>query len=227
MKRLFQLALIAICGLVSVGCGSDTSVNVNSSVNRSSMTNSAANTMSNVANTVSNAVSNTAASLTTDSPEEFMQSAAHSGVAEVEMGKLAAANAQHTDVKSYGQMMMSDHGKANTELKALAAKKNVTLPTDPGPHKSTMDDLKGLKGAEFDRDYVAAMVDAHETDVAAFQAQADKSADPDVKAFAAKTLPVLKTHLERIKAIQAKLEQAGSGQSNTGQGNTGRTSSNR
>ena len=51
------------------------------------------------------------------------------------------------------------------------------------------------------------MVSDHETDVKEFQEQADKSTDPDVKAFAAKTLPVLKKHLEAIKAIQDKMKK--------------------
>ena len=103
-------------------------------------------------------------------------------------------------------MMVDDHSKANDELKALAAKKNVTLPANIGSHKSTLDELTGLSGAEFDKEYVEEMVDDHETDVAAFQRQADNGTDPEVKAFAAKTLPVLKKHLDAIKAIQAKMK---------------------
>jgi putative membrane protein len=154
---------------------------------------------------VTNTISNAAASLTTPSAEEFMAMAAQSGMAEVEMGRLAATKAQNPEVKKFGQMMADDHGKANTELKALAAKENITLPTDLGSHKSTADELKGLSGAEFDQQYVEAMVDAHEDDVSAFQKQADSAADAEVKAFAAKTLPVLQKHLEAIKAIQAKM----------------------
>ena len=102
--------------------------------------------------------------------------------------------------------MVDDHTKANTELKALAAKKNKTLPAElDSSHKSTMDDLKGKSGADFDQDYVEAMVDDHEEDVAAFEKQSQNSSDPDVKAFAAKTLPTLKKHLDAIKAIQAKM----------------------
>ena len=215
MNKILKIAPLALSGLLVGACGSNTTVNVNANANRSSISNTAVNTASNAVNTVGNTISNAAASLTTDSPEDFMREAAHGGNAEVELGKLATANAQNAEVKSYGQMVVSDHGKANAELKTLAAKKNVTLPTDLGPHASTVEDLKGLKGAEFDREYVDAMVEDHEKDVAAFQRQADNSSDPDVKAFAAKTLPVLKTHLERIKGIQTKL-------ANTGQGNANR-----
>jgi putative membrane protein len=104
-------------------------------------------------------------------------------------------------------MMVSDHGKANEELMALAKKKNITLPTDAGSKKTDVDKLTGLKGAEFDREYIDMMVDDHEADVTAFERQATNGTDAEVKAFAAKTLPVLKKHLEAIKAIQAKLNQ--------------------
>lgn len=176
--------------------------------NRTSTVNNAVNSASNAVSSAVNTVSDTAVSLTLDSPEEFLKEAAQGGLAEVEMGNLAAKNAQSAEVKAFGQMMVSDHGKANAELKALAAKKNIELPADIGSHRSTIDKLKGLMGKDFDHKYVDAMVDDHDKDVSAFQAQADKSADPDVKAFAAKTLPVLKAHLEKIKAIQAQIEKA-------------------
>ena len=89
----------------------------------------------------------------------------------------------------------------------LAATKKITLPADIGSsNKSTLDKLKGLSGADFDKEYVKDMVSDHETDVKAFEKQADNSTDPEVKAFAAKTLPVLKKHLDAIKAIQSKMK---------------------
>lgn len=205
---VFVLLSLAVMGLA--GCGdttgntSNTAV-VNANANRAMNSNSNGSTIGNAANSVSNSISNAASAMTVDSPDDFMQTAAQSGLAEVELGKLASTKATNADVKKFGQMMVAEHTKANAELKGLAGKKNVTLPTDIGSHKSTLDDLNGLSGAEFDKAYVEAMVDAHEADVSAFQSQADKSADPDVKAFAAKTLPVLQKHLEAVKALQAKV----------------------
>jgi len=135
-----------------------------------------------------------------------MKEAAEGGMAEVEMGKLASQKAQNPDVKKFGQMMVTDHTAANTELKALAAKKNIALPADAGSHKSNMDALAKESGAGFDKAYVNDMVSDHEKDVSDFQKQADSSSDPDVKAFAAKTLPVLRKHLDAIKAIEAKMK---------------------
>ncbi len=136
----------------------------------------------------------------------FMNDAAPGGMAEVELGKMAASKAQNAEVKAFGQKMVDDHSKAGEELKQLAAQKKVTLPPDVLPaHKQLMEKLSKLSGAEFDKEYVAAMVEAHEKDVAAFENVSKTAADADVKAFATKTLPTLKMHLEMIKAMADKM----------------------
>jgi putative membrane protein len=135
--------------------------------------------------------------------------AAIGGMAEVELGKLASTKATNAEVKKFGQMMVTDHSAANNELKALAAKKGWKLPTDlDSSHKSTLDELKGESGSNFDKEYVEEMVDDHEEDVKAFENKANNATDPDLKAFAQKTLPVLRKHLDAIKAIQQKMSSS-------------------
>ncbi len=136
----------------------------------------------------------------------FMNDAAPGGMAEVELGKMAAGKAQNAEVKAFGQKMVDDHSKANDELKQIAAQKKVMLPPDVLPaHKQLMEKLSKLSGADFDKEYVAAMVEAHEKDVTAFENVSKTAADADVKAFATKTLPTLKMHLEMIKAMAGKM----------------------
>ena len=206
--RKIIIGSFIFAGLAAVAC-STTDTNVNRPSNRAgnqSALSSAANTVGSAANTVANTVSNTAAAVTTPAADTFLKEAAQGGMAEVEMGNLASKKAQNPEVKKFGQMMVTDHSAANSELKALATKKNIPIPTDVGSHRSTIDKLSSSTGADFDKAYVDLMVDDHEDDVAAFEKQASSAADPDVKSFAAKTLPVLKKHLEAIKAIQAKIK---------------------
>jgi putative membrane protein len=94
--------------------------------------------------------------------------------------------------------MVSDHSKANDELKQLASKKGIELPAQP-PMDAHMQKLQGLSGAEFDREYMSHMLNDHQKDVAAFKKEASGGRDPDVKAFAAKTLPTLESHLQMVK----------------------------
>ena len=139
--------------------------------------------------------------------EDFMNTAAQGGMEEVKLGELAASKAQSPEVKAFGQRMVTDHNKANTELKTLAAGKNFTLPTDVnGEQKEDTEKLSKLTGAAFDKEYVKMMVEDHEKDVADFQKQSTGASDAGVKAFAAKTLPTLKSHLEQIKAIEGKMK---------------------
>jgi putative membrane protein len=209
MKKIFVLGFLmslTIFGLSGCGGAAD---NRSSNYNTSNMNSPAMNTngMSNNGalmpnqNTGGNA--NTGTAMTDN---EFMTEAAVGGMAEVELGKLASTKAQNADVKKFGQMMVADHSKANTELKALATKKGVTLPTDlDAKHKATMTELQGLSGAAFDKAYVADMLADHEKDVKMFQAQAQNATDPDVKAFAAKTLPTLQAHLEAVRNLHNKM----------------------
>ena len=136
-----------------------------------------------------------------------MQKVSLADLAEVQLGQLGVQHATSPQVKSFAQMMVTDHTKAGEELKALAAKKSVTLPTDmDSSHKSTLDSLKSKAGADFDRTYVDAMVSDHEKAVSDFQSRVKNASDPDVKAFAEKTLPVLQKHLDAINAIKAKMK---------------------
>ncbi len=136
----------------------------------------------------------------------FMNDAAPGGMAEVELGRMAVKQGMSKDVKQFGQKMIDDHTKAGQELMKVAEQKKVMLPPDVMPkHKEVMEKLSKLSGADFDREYVKAMVADHEKDVAAFDATAKTAADADVKAFAAKTLPTLQMHLQMIRDIQGKM----------------------
>lgn len=145
-------------------------------------------------------------SIVTGGDLAFMNDAAPGGMAEVELGRLAVKQAASEDVKAFAERMIADHSKAGDELKALAQQKKVLLPAEINPsHKEMIAKLSKLKGADFDHEYVTAMVADHEKDVAAFENALKTGADADVKAFAAKTLPTLKAHLQTIRGIAAKL----------------------
>ncbi|MEP6901627.1 MAG: DUF4142 domain-containing protein [Actinomycetota bacterium] len=199
MKKNITLGfLTAFLAFTLIGCDNSAGTNGNQTSMNTAKTNSTMNN-STVANTN---VANTSTAVVQDN---FWTTAAQGGMAEVELGKLALQKSQNPEVKKFAQMMITDHTKANDELKALAAKKNIVLPTDIGGHKSTVDDLSKLSGADFDKKYVAAMVDDHKEDVDFFTDKSNNS-DADLKAFATKTLPTLKSHLEAIKAIQSKMK---------------------
>ena len=133
----------------------------------------------------------------------FMTKAAEAGFAEVEAGKIAQSNGGHADVKKFGEHMTKDHGKANDELKQIAASKAVTLPDAPDrSHQRMAKQLRNLNGEKFDRVYAReAGVKDHKSAVALFTREAQKGSDPDVKGFAQKTLLTLQEHLKMAQSM--------------------------
>lgn len=145
---------------------------------------------------------------TKDDLSEFMTKAASGGMMEVELGKLAQQKGQHADVKNFGQMMVTDHTKANDELKALAAAKGIMLPDSMGSdHMDHVRDLRDKTGADFDKAYMNLMVEDHQEDIDDFEEAARDLQDADAKAFASKTLPVLQKHHERARQIKDMLDK--------------------
>jgi putative membrane protein len=150
----------------------------------------------------------TGAKTSANADAAFMTSAATAGMAEVALGKLGVANATASEVKEFAQRMIDDHTKANEELKALAAQKNVTLPTDlDAKHKAVHDKLAKAKGAAFDTAYMSQMVSDHQAAVTLFERESKSGQDAETKAWAAKTLPTLQQHQTMAKQIHSKAGQ--------------------
>jgi putative membrane protein len=140
------------------------------------------------------------------SKKHFMQEAAQGGLAEVALGKLAANQGENEEVKKFGQRMVTDHGKANEELKNLAASEAVTLPAKMDEEATELQQrLSKLSGAQFDRAYMKEMLEDHKKDIAAFERQSEQGDDPDVKKWAAQTLPTLKEHLRLAQETAKKV----------------------
>jgi len=137
-----------------------------------------------------------------DVDRKFVMEAAIGGKAEVELGQMATQKAQDARVKQFGQQMVQDHSMANQELMQLAQRKGLNVPSDlDAKHKETAARLSKLSGQAFDRAYVTEMLSDHRKDVNEFREQARNAKDPDLKAFAAKTLPTLEHHLSMVQQL--------------------------
>jgi len=137
----------------------------------------------------------------------FALKAGAGGTMEVELGNIAQQNAQSSRVKIFGAMMIRDHTRANKELTTLAAGKNILIPSKlPDDIQTHIDEMKKFKGAEFDKHYMDMMTDDHKEDIDLFEKAAKNLPDATLKAFASKTLPTLKMHLDSAKAIKGSLK---------------------
>jgi putative membrane protein len=137
--------------------------------------------------------------------QEFVNKVAISDMFEVQAGQLALAKAPDADTKPFAEKMVTDHQKTSSELKSLVegGKVKAKLPTAlDSTHQKMLDDLKAKNGKDFDQAYDQSQVKGHQDAVALFESYAQGGDDPELKQWAAKTLPHLKEHLGMAQKLK-------------------------
>lgn len=146
-------------------------------------------------------------SKTLENTSKFLVDAADHGMAEVELGKLGEQRATQKSVKDFAAMMVKDHTAANSEVTALAARLNVTLPaTYAEEHKKTAKDLGDKSAKDFDKDFMDAMISNHKKVIDKFKDASDDDMNAEVKTFINNTIPTLQAHLDAAEAIRKTLK---------------------
>ncbi len=135
----------------------------------------------------------------------FMDQAGRAGIEEVTFGQLARTQASRASTRDFALRMIDQHTKVNQELTQLATRKQITPTTSMDTaHQDMYDQLQKLHGRAFDRAYLNGQVADHQTVIELFQNEAVNGTDADVKAFAARTLPQLKMHLQMAEKLGGK-----------------------
>ena len=134
----------------------------------------------------------------------FHALAASSDIFEVLSSVQAKAKAQHAEVKKFAEQMIIDHTKTSDELKQIAAKRYLGLPTVAlARHQRMLDELTNEEDMdEFDDEYMSMQVKVHSQAVELFESAAENETDPELKAFAVRHLPHLRMHLDNAKRIK-------------------------
>lgn len=140
----------------------------------------------------------------------FVKDAAMMGMFEVKAGQLAAGNGTASQIKELGNMMVTEHTKANNELMELAKSKNIMTPADMGAdYQKKYDELANKKAADFDKAYADLMVSSHRKAITKFEKASKKCEDADLKSWAAGKLPSLKHHLQMSEDAQKAVKNNG------------------
>lgn len=135
--------------------------------------------------------------------DDFVEEASAKGLAEIESSKLALSKSTSTDIKAFAQKMITDHSATNTELAAIAARKNIEVAEEAElMSKAKKFILEQRDGESFDEAYAKNQVAAHEMTIELFE-RASISDDADIAAFAKKTLPALQHHLKMARELEA------------------------
>lgn len=136
---------------------------------------------------------------------QFLVNAAEIDLEEIHLGQLAQQKGKTTEVKELGKMMEDAHTKSLNDLKALAQRKGVSIPTSPTDNaKDAYSDLNGKSGDDFDKAYANLMVSKHQDAISIFEKASTDSNDSDMRNWATTNLPVLRTHLNRSMEVQKK-----------------------
>jgi putative membrane protein len=140
---------------------------------------------------------------------EFVDKASSSGTTEVVLGNIGLARSTHADVKKFSERLVKDHSKANMELLSIVSDLRIAIPEKPLPeHEKHIVHFRDEKGKDFDKEFMKHMVKSHEDGVKLFTRASKELKNDRLKAFAAKTLPTLKEHLEMAKKIHEQVSTA-------------------
>jgi putative membrane protein len=220
------ICVLAGASILGTGYASRQTQNTNTATNENTKSSSkSANRNAN--QTAGNVPSPTLAG----SDKDFAMKAATANMEEVEMGRVAAQKASSDAIRQFGQKMVDDHTKANQELMQIATSKGLALPGALNADSQTkLTKMQALAGGEFDSRYVKdAGVKDHEKAVKLYQKESTDGKDPELKAYAAKTLPVVQEHLTMAQGLAGttvtgvKNTNAGKPAGNTNMDNTNRT----
>ncbi|HUC82794.1 MAG TPA: DUF4142 domain-containing protein [Flavisolibacter sp.] len=204
-KNLLAIACFSVA-VAFTACSDSATSTSDAGDSTNASTNSTATESGDANNTTGSTTATTKTPLSAQD-STFVMKAAMGGMMEVESGNVAQQNGNHDRVKSFATMMVNDHSKANSELMALVSGRGITLPTAlPQDMQSHMEEMKKMKGAAFDKHYMGMMVNDHQKTITDFQSQANNGSDPELKAWAAKTLPVLQMHADSAKAINSAIK---------------------
>ncbi|HJU15625.1 MAG TPA: DUF4142 domain-containing protein [Stellaceae bacterium] len=133
--------------------------------------------------------------------QKFVTAAGAANLAEVQLGKLAEQKAANPAVKEFGRWMATDHTLANKRLAAVTGTQQQPKLTTQ--QISLKQKLQNLNGAQFDRQYVQAMVNSHEKAIKKFTTETQKGQDQALKSYASNMLPVLHQHLKEAQKLES------------------------
>ncbi len=138
--------------------------------------------------------------------DQFAKLASEGNSGEVQLAQLAEKKASSQDVKDFARKLESDHRKSEEQLKQWATRNGMSLPTNADPSsQSAHDKLAQLAGSDFDEAFVKQQVQDYQQDIQKFKKESSQGQNPELKAYAADSLPTLQEHLRIAQALQQKI----------------------
>lgn len=154
------------------------------------------------------AASSASATRASSEDHDMLEDLAHAHLAEVEASRLALDKTRNTQVRSFAQQMIDEHGKALQELQQLGQKKQLSLPTETDfQHKAIATALRLLSGDTFDKQYIRQVgIKDHRRSVDLLTKMQQSARDAELQALAGRQLPAVQRHLAQARELEQKLK---------------------
>lgn len=192
--QVLRWMMLGAAGLALAGCGSKTET-------------TKTDTTTVTTNTDGSMMANGMAPAAASAGQAFANAAAASDAFEIETSKLAQDQSQSAAIRRFADAMIKAHTESTAKLKTAASAAAPAITPDPtltAAQQQALDSLKPLKGAEFDKAYAAAQVDAHQRTLDAVKATvANKDVPQQLRDFAAKLVPTVAAHLNMAKGLKS------------------------
>lgn len=154
---------------------------------------------------------NTSSNRNEPTGKAFIKKIAQINLDEQKLGHLAEQKGNSDAVKDFGKRMVDDHSNAESQLKDVAQKEGVTLPTQPDKKGSKLEQqLSSKSGSQFDQAYLKHMIAGHKQAIALLQHEIKNGKDQDIKEYAQDTLPTIQEHLRLAQQAAGKTGTSGS-----------------
>lgn len=135
----------------------------------------------------------------------FIKKATIAGLMEVQASEAALKRTLTPEESAFTKQLISDHQKMTDELVSIAKRKGVTAPTAvPADEQAKLTKMAEIKDKDFNEEFLEHQITCHKKAIDLFEDEADDGKDADLKAFASRTLPTLKAHLDTAKQLEAK-----------------------
>lgn len=141
-----------------------------------------------------------------DQDKQFLTKASQANYDEIQLGKLAEEKATNAQVKAFGRRMVRDHTALTEKMKPFADQWSIAAPTSlSSDAQSEYDKLKGMSGADFDKEYINFMASDHAKDLNEFKEEADSTKDAKFKAAVEHGKAVITAHKNMADSLQSKV----------------------
>jgi len=138
---------------------------------------------------------------------QFVVDVVTSNYGEVKLTQLAQQKSANKELKDVAKMLEADHTALLSDLKTMASKKGITVPTEEsGEAKDKLKDLTNEKASDFDKEWCETLMDNHKNSISKYENAATDATDPDVKAFVNTVLPKLRMHHDKLMECHKKLK---------------------